>query len=74
MKFGKALSKNQVPEWSRYYLGYKQLKVLLKKLKLDFKALKNNDGEKGNSPGSRMVNGSGKTGLESNFYLLSVFF
>ncbi|KAJ9048125.1 Glycerophosphocholine phosphodiesterase, variant 2 [Entomophthora muscae] len=56
MKFGKALSKNQVPEWSRYYLGYKQLKVLLKRLR----ANKSSDA----IPAARTVNGSGKSGLE----------
>lgn len=35
MKYGKTLLRNQVPEWSLYYLNYKQLKVLLKKLSQD---------------------------------------
>ncbi|KAG0363032.1 Glycerophosphoryl diester phosphodiesterase family-domain-containing protein [Gamsiella multidivaricata] len=30
MKFGKALSRNQIPEWSRHYLSYKGLKKEIK--------------------------------------------
>lgn len=30
MKFGQNLSRNQVPEWSAFYINYKGLKKLIK--------------------------------------------